>query len=433
MAFVSVLLLAFSAPKSAYYVPIALLLLAGGCSFLRGGLRAKAALLLLVLSPFPWLADASLEWLARKDAAADLQARRDYAASVGIPFDARTPVEIVEDLRKAGRDVWPAVYPGPLLQLHPQGLTAENGEKLLSLAGISNVDTRFGNEEGRYLIYHSDEHGFHNPPGIWELPQIDVAAIGDSYTHGAQVPSDRNLAAPIRRRWPATLNLGFSGNGPLIELATLLEYLPQRRPRVVLWVLCELNDLGPDLDLEAKSPLLQRYWKERRKIQNLEARQPEIDAMLRGYAERAMANADEPRASNLLWSLATLERLRLRAHQIVSRPPDRWDTLTEVLRTARDEVHGWQGTLYLVYLPLHLGRSESWLTQYRRGKPAERRERALEIGRTLEIPVIDIETAFEQAGPRAKTFFYPYHAHFTSAGYEEAGLAIVKRLEADGF
>jgi len=71
--------------------------------------------------------------------------------------------------------------------------------------------------------------------------------------------------------------------------------------------------------------------------------------------------------------------------------------------------------------------------QLRRGDRAERRQRALEIGRDLEIPVIDIEAAFEQAGPRVKTFYYPYPAHFTAAGYEEAGRAIVERLEADGF
>jgi len=291
MALLSVLLLAFSAPKSAYYVPLIFLLLAGGCSLLRDGRRAKAALLLLVLSPVPWLANASLEWLARRSAAAELQARKDYAESAGIPFDARTPIEIVEDLRDAGRDVWPAVYPGPLASSSPGGLQDKRGEILLPLAGIANVDTRYGNEEGRYLIYHSDEHGFHNPLGIWEQPQIAVAAVGDSYTHGAQVPSDRNLMAPVRRRWPATLNLGIGSNGPLVELATLFEYLPQRGPRVVLWVLCELNDLGEDLNREIQSPLLQRYWKERRSIQNLEARQPEIDALLRGYVELATSSA----------------------------------------------------------------------------------------------------------------------------------------------
>lgn len=432
MACLSFLLLVFSAPKSAYYVPLIFLLLAGGCAFLHDGRRAKAALLLLVSAPFPWLANASLEWMARTNAANERQARRDYAESVGISFDARTPIEIVEDLRRAGRDVWPAVYPGPLAGADPGGLQTEGGEILLPLAGIANVDTRYGNEEGRYLIYHSDEHGFHNPLGIWDRPQIDVAAVGDSYTHGAQVPSDRNLIAPVRQRWPATLNLGFGSNGPLVELATLLEYLPQRRPRVVLWVLCELNDLGEDLNREIQSPLLQRYWKERRSLQNLESRQPEIDALLRDYAERAMRAAHEPRTSSLLLSLATLEQLRVTALQAVSRPPDRWDTLTEILRTARDEVHSWQGELYLVYLPLQRGLPESRLMQFRRGDPSERREHALEIARALEIPVIDIETAFEQAGPRAKTFYYPYPAHFTAAGYDEAGRAIADRLEADG-
>jgi lysophospholipase L1-like esterase len=115
-----------------------------------------------------------------------------------------------------------------------------------------------GNENGPWVTYRSDEYGFHNPTGIWQSAPLDIAALGDSYTHGHCVPSDKNFVALIRRRFPATLNLGVSGNGPLLELATLKEYLLPLKPKIVLWFYYEGNDLS-DLQNERQSALLRRY------------------------------------------------------------------------------------------------------------------------------------------------------------------------------
>ncbi len=46
--------------RSAYYVPIGFLVLAGIGSLLRGDYRKNAVLLLAVLAPMPWIADAAL-------------------------------------------------------------------------------------------------------------------------------------------------------------------------------------------------------------------------------------------------------------------------------------------------------------------------------------------------------------------------------------
>jgi len=41
------------------------------------------------------------------------------------------------------------------------------------------------------VIYEGDEHGFHNPMGLYYPGQVDVVALGDSYVHGACVKSDQ--------------------------------------------------------------------------------------------------------------------------------------------------------------------------------------------------------------------------------------------------
>src|SRR5207247_577135 len=72
------------------------------------------------------------------------------------------------------------------------------------------------------------------------------------------VPSEKNFVALIRNRYPATLNLGETGNGPLTELATLKEYLPGLKPKIVLWCYFEGNDLA-DLKGEHANALLMSY------------------------------------------------------------------------------------------------------------------------------------------------------------------------------
>ena len=143
-------------------------------------------------------------------------------------FDGRTRLEVVQDLRARGVHAFPDVFPAILFQSNGQGVIRSiftaGGREFLPLASISRVATVFCNESGQYIVYESDEHGFHNPPGVWEHTPIQVMALGDSYTHGACVRSSDGFVAVIRNEFTATVNLGINGNGPLAMLATLREY-----------------------------------------------------------------------------------------------------------------------------------------------------------------------------------------------------------------
>ena len=57
------------------------------------------------------------------------------------------------------------------------------------------------------------------------------------------MPADRTFVALIRQRHPATRNFGMAGDGPLLMLATLQEYVSPLKPRIVLWFYFEGNDL----------------------------------------------------------------------------------------------------------------------------------------------------------------------------------------------
>src|SRR5216683_7695169 len=243
------------------------------------------------------------------------------AKELGIAFDTRDPLDVIIDLEKQHINTVPSISPSLLLKERMdntlQSAITINGKEILPLGGIANKVTVFCNESGEYVMYESDEHGFHNPKGIWDTGDVDIVALGDSFTQGYCVPSHKNFVAFIREHYPATLNLGIRGNGPLAELATLKEYGPPIAPKVVLWFYFEGNDLV-DLRREKGSPLLMAYLRDNF-TQGLLPLQTEIDQALTTYVT-AGRNAHTPKkwgeheqadggASRLLEELQAITKL----------------------------------------------------------------------------------------------------------------------------
>ena len=133
-----------------------------------------------------------------------------------------------------------------------------DGEKIIPLSDISNTRNIYCKEGGDYLIYQSDEKGFNNPSGTWSFNnKRGVVFIGDSYIHGACVVSERGLISKIRENLPGAINLGRGGNGPLANLAILMEYGLKNHPEKVVWAHSP-NDLL-DLNSEVGSEYLMKY------------------------------------------------------------------------------------------------------------------------------------------------------------------------------
>src|SRR5678815_2589951 len=99
---------------------------------------------------------------------------------------------------------------------------------------IANALEVLCSEGGPWRSYRTDRFGFTNPDSVWDRP-ADLVLVGDSFTQGFCVPVEDSFAGRIRAVHPATVNLGGGANGPLIELATLVEFEPRARARGVLW------------------------------------------------------------------------------------------------------------------------------------------------------------------------------------------------------
>lgn len=345
--------------------------------------------------------------------------RAKVAKTLGIPYDARSKSRYIEESNRAGDNVEPAA--SPTFWVDSNGIDY-NGKRILPLAGVARQNQVMCNEDGHWIRFLTDRYGFYNPEEIWKHP-IPVALIGDSFVHGVCVDPGDDIAGKMRKRGWRVANLGITGNGPLIELATLTEYARHIRPKLVLWFYFEENDLS-DLRHELDSPILQHYLQDKTYSQHLRARQAEIDPAIEHFI---MTHRPEYGRAlrRLQWIVSFLtmelygnwlinEAGELSANRLFSEREYRKELqiLEEILIKARQETESWGGKMVFVYLP-------RW-SRYAFHEPedANLRPEVLALARKAGLSVFDFhDTLAAQPDPLA---FFPLQldGHYTPEGHD---------------
>ena len=111
-------------------------------------------------------------WLSfPQDANVQVAAEADEdSAEVRPEVDVRTRLEVVSAMRARGVKAYPDVFPmvlfAPSSGTTIQSVLTSNNEEFLPVGGMSTTTTVFCNESGEYIVYESDEHGFHDPRGM---------------------------------------------------------------------------------------------------------------------------------------------------------------------------------------------------------------------------------------------------------------------------
>ena len=206
-----------------------------------------------------------------------------YEDNTGKKFDTRNKLDIFNDLKKEYPNIKVPIIPSSYL---------DQKNAIFPLSGISNARTVGCNENGYYSFSVSDRYGFNNPNYEWDTKNTEYILIGDSFTFGACVNKPNDIASGLRALSnKSVLNLGYGGNGPLIEYATLREYI---RPNVnkVIWLYYEENDLS-NLIAELKDEILKNYLNDNKFSQNLKNRQDEVNKIASKKLENAKFNIDE--------------------------------------------------------------------------------------------------------------------------------------------
>lgn len=353
--------------------------------------------------------------------------RRLIAMRDGVEFDGRSLHEVVRQLRLQGMDAYPAVAPTNFVSADRDTFYTDGGTSrgavLMPLGSISSRPTLVGNEGGKYIIYTTDEHGFNNPKGIWNSRSIDVAMVGDSFTFGNIVDPNGNIAGHIRKLYSKnTLNLGWSGNGPLLMLASMKEYLRPLKPTIVLWFYFEGNDLA-ELESEKRNGVLMEYLGSEFQ-QDLVHRQAEVDAFLANYVQKWLES--EPKRRTDIKARLRLNNIRtlLGLSGMKSGLDADFDLFRNVLLDAKEFVASFRGRLYFVYLP-------EW-SRYRNPKRASpHRDRVLLEVSELGIPIVDIHEVFDTHPDPVSLYIFRLDGHYTEEGYRLVADAVMSRIERD--
>jgi len=357
-----------------------------------------------------------------------------FAKQMGIPYDSRTYIDVLDDLKETGVNVFPDIYPASYLK--SDGLIS-NEKKIYPLGSISNSSTVYSNEAGYFPIIETDEHGFNNPKGLYIENELDIALIGDSFTAGKSVQSTESIGGVLRKLDFNVISFGMRGNGPLLEFASLKEYAEPLKPKIVLWVYF-VNDI-PNLLNEIKSSSLKKYIDQDNYSQKLIFRQEEINDVLINYAEierqkeykkskKKNKNKKKKITINRVKNIAKLSTLR-RSISLTRKPNINIPEFKIILTKSKEIVSGWGGKLYFVYLPRYQRQSI--------GLKEENNYRnfALQTVTELDIPVIDIYKEVFENHPDPLSLF-PFrlrHLHYNAEGYKLIAETIASRLKSDGY
>jgi hypothetical protein len=317
-------------------------------------------------------------------------------------------------------------------------LAGSDGSPLLPLGGLSD-NLLISLDDDKIVTRYSDEHGFNNPEGQWHTGNVEVMAVGDSFTFGADVPFGHSFMDLVRTKAGSTVNLGCGGNGPLSELAALVEYGPLLRPKTVVWVYYEGNDLTKDLRRELRSPVLARYLEEDF-TQQLANRQGEINAALTNFLEPRLAKIGETattpnvRSAVALPDILRLTQLRTTVGLTCGFDRHRFQLVcdfddaalarfSQILDTAAKLIGTWHGRFVFVYLP-GADRYTNWFANV---DADGARNAVLRVVEELGIERVDIHTAFlRHADPRAL-----FAGHFNKEGNRLVAGTILTRLRSE--
>jgi hypothetical protein len=357
-------------------------------------------------------------------------------------YDMRDKMQVINDLTAKGVYAVPTVH----ASLLSQNESFDDKNELLPLGGVSGVTTIYCNESGEYIVYQSDRYGFNNLDSKWDAVQIDWVLTGDSFTEGACVPPGKDIASQVGLlTGEIALNLGSSGNGPLVELAVLREYAKDHKPKNIIWLYYEGNDLTTiargrgDLMRERQHPLLMQYL-QKEFSQNLTGMQKKIDNKLLKYigdmkAQREMQiKEDMASKQRPLISVLFLSNIRKLINidvyddinVITNINVDLFPLFTETLSKARDMTKAYNGKLYFVYLPEYKRYSNDMVNHNQH----RMKSKIMKIVKELNIPTIDIhQEVFSEHPDPLSLFPLRMSGHYNVDGYTEVAKAIVKGVK----
>jgi hypothetical protein len=320
---------------------------------------------------------------------------RARAAGKNVSYDLRTALQVLDSELSEGRSLSVPLYPNDYLD--GSILYEENGEPAILFGNASNTRMIYCNELGFYRISEGDEYGFPNPAGVITKPPLELLIVGDSFAESACIRQGETFPDLLRTKHPKTVTIGQSTNGPLSNYALMREFVPHLKPKTIVWVHFEGNDIV-DLEREQVARQLTRYLDdtyEPRVVRNWKKLQPTLTRLAREKIQfyrtkKQMASTWERYKIEHPTLAETLSLVSIRSRLgMIPRLESKWMDTTlfrEILVKADKLAKAHHGSLLFVFIP-------SW-EFFKFGRPDYSRAGVMEVVRELKLPLIDLTPVF---------------------------------------
>ena len=237
------------------------------------------------------------------------------------------------------------------------------------------------------------------------------------------------------------INLGIGNNGPLIELATLKEYAKKLKPKVILWVYCEDNDLI-ELKSEINSRILSQYLN-KNFTQNLSKKQNLIEENYELFLNQRIEEGGNKSSNSSSFSVEVqsrnkfvsfLKMIELRNFLFSSLMTRMQGTVTsddfknfkKVVIEAKETTENFGGKFYFVYLPA----TTRWVDfDYPLKKNNFFRDDVLRIVNDANVDLIDLwELYFKNLEDPLSSLSFRMHSHYNEQTIKNLAKILVEFL-----
>lgn len=322
-----------------------------------------------------------------------------------------------------------------LMHIHPPGktLVGETTGDLVRLLGIKpdrmyHVDLKF------------DSQGFRNERNY---DRADIVMLGDSFLEGILVPQGDLVSSRLSRSLGIDVaNRGQSGYGPQQELALLRRVAGDLKPKIVVWLFFEGNDL---LDV----PRYERFRRDWEKIKSSRdgfvARSftRNVLFVLAGYT--APTNIDDNKARRSSCRLFNSEdRTNYNLYCVYENKPLTQEDLRH-LETARNSILQAQeestkigAKLLLVYVPTKFRVYKDYCQFPEDGYEKHWQANPLpslmsEWSKSNRVPFLDLTPALRERAAAGQLVYFTDDGHWNQKGHAVAADAIANFITGQGW
>lgn len=350
----------------------------------------------------------------------NLKKKKLYKSRTSKNYDFRTKIEVFNEFKKKNESVVVIVPPASHI----------GNVNINPLSGISNSETIVCNENGYFSIIKSDRYGFNNPDEEWEKENNKYLLVGDSFTYGACVNRPYDMGSVLRNYTnKSVLNLGYPGNGPFIQYATLREYLDTKTEHV-LFFFFEENDLE-DSRLEVNSKILKKYTEDLNFSQNLKLNQKYIDIINKKKIITSNKKLDQKKSKFDFKKFLKLYEVRSLINLMIGNKLSNkydfnnyLDDYRNILKLTKNLTEEKNSTLHLVYLPGY----PRYKYDYNKDNVYEKIKN---IAQELEINFIDIKKeVFDKEENPLRLFPFEFYGHYNIDGYKKVATKINELIES---